>query len=94
MPYSGARVMTMFWLKLVPWQAWAGLFAIGLMIGVYFIGMGAGKHQVEIERLKDDIRAERIARGLRDESQNISDYRLCLSLGGLSNDCERVFGLE
>lgn len=81
-------------LKLIPWQAWAGLVAIGVMVGVYFIGIGAGKHQVEIERLKDDIRAERIARDLRDESQNITDYRLCLELRGLPDDCERVFGLE
>ena len=68
----------------------AALAAVGGLGGVYLMGRAAGRDAAVTEHLKARIEAERARQGVDDEARRLGDRDLCVRLGGLRADCERL----
>lgn len=68
--------------------------AVLIAIGVFAFGYSKGRTDGRVEQLQDSVRAYEKRRGIDAEVANIDRYGRCIELGGLSDDCEQLRGLD
>lgn len=71
-------------------QIGSAALVASLLFGTgYMIGRKDGK----VEQLQDSVEAYQKREGIDDAVGKMDDYRLCLELGGLPNDCAELRGV-
>lgn len=78
------------WLKI---GAGAALGAVTVSLPVYFYGKAEGRHAARVDQLEADVEAYAKREGIEDEVDGMDRYRICLDLGGLPDECERLRGV-
>jgi hypothetical protein len=61
--------------------------------GLYLVGYFSGIRDGRIEQLKDTIAAEKARDKIDADTARLSDYDLCVSLGGLPDQCAELRGV-
>lgn len=79
------------WLKI---GAGAVLGAALAWAPAYYLGKHDGKTAAAVERLQADVDAYVKREGIDHEVDGMERYRICLDLGGLPDDCQRLRGME
>lgn len=77
------------WIKL---GAGALIGASVAYLPVYHMGKSAGRHEARVDQLEADVEAYAKREGIEDEVDGMDRYRICLDLGGLPDECERLRG--
>lgn len=69
----------------------AALAAFGLVYGVGYVkGRTAGR----VAQLQDTVEAYKQRQEIDEDVANLDDYRLCLDIGGLREQCEQLRGVD
>lgn len=74
------------------------LIAAGLVVGALLAGYGwgriDGRSAGKVEQLKDTVAAIEKRGTINENVANMDGYRLCIELGGVRDDCDKLRGLE
>lgn len=61
---------------------------------VYLLGKHQGRQEAAVERLQADVNAYVKREGIDHEVDDLDRYGICLDVGGLPDDCERLRRVE
>ena len=80
-------------ISVIPWYYKAAAVAL-VIAGVYGYGRYQQKHVDQIQQMKDTVEAFKNRGDIDARTRNLSDYDLCVKLGGLPDTCAELRGLD
>lgn len=79
------------WIKIGAAAALGAIVAAG---PVYVYGKREGRQAERVAQLEADVNAYVKRKGIEDEVDGMDRYRVCVDVGGLPDECERLRGVD